>query len=481
MHHVTPLSRRNFLSATLAAALAGCAHSTGIAPRSAGRRPNVVLVLVDDLGWADVGCNGSRYFETPHIDRLASQGIRFTDAYAACAVCSPTRAAVMTGRYPARIGITDWVRSRFQKGVTPAPGQTQVEYVDEGRPLLTPQNRSALELDEITIAELLKSAGYATCHIGKWHLGTDEFYPDRQGFDINLGGCDFGQPPTYYDPYSTNAQGAIHNLPGRKPGEYLTDREADEAVKFIRDNQNRPFFLNLCHYAVHTPIQAKKELLNKYKAKTPTEQKNPAYATMVESVDQSMGRILTTLDELGIADNTMVIFTSDNGGLLGPTSNAPLRSGKGYPYEGGIRVPLVIRYPGTAKAGSVSSEPATSVDLLPTLCQAVGVPRPSDRPIDGASLMPALRGGQLGRDAIYWHFPHYRHADVVPYSIIRAGDWKLIKRYEGKTFELFNLKDDMRETTDLAAQMPEKVKQLDAQLTAWLKQTNALLPRTRQA
>ena len=474
-------SRRGFL-ALLAAGVVGCASGSRDSGAAAGRPPNIVLVLVDDLGWADVGCYGSRYYETPNIDRLAGEGMRFTDAYAACAVCSPTRAAVMTGRYPARLGITDWIRSRFQKGITPKPGEWRVEYVDEGRGLLCPQTRSALDLSEITIAELLKGAGYATCHIGKWHLGTDEFYPEKQGFDRNIGGCDFGQPPSYYDPYANKTQGGIPNLPPRREGEYLTDREADEAVKFIQENRDKPFFLNLWHYAVHTPLMAKPELLEKYKAKPPTEQKNAVYATMVQSVDQAMGRILAVLEELKLAENTIVIFTSDNGGLIGPTNNTPLRSGKGYPYEGGIRVPLIVRWPGHVKSGSVCGEVATSVDFLPTLCEAARVKPPADRPIDGVSLMRVVQQqGRLGREAIYWHFPHYRGADVVPYSIVRAGDWKLIKRYQGKEFELFNLKDDLRESNDLAEQMPQKVGELHDRLGRWLADSGAMMPKKKDA
>lgn len=472
-------SRRDFLT-LLAAGVAGCASGLQPSEPLTSRPPNIVLVLVDDLGWADLSCYGSRYHETPHVDRLAAQGMRFTNAYAACAVCSPTRAAIMTGRYPARLGITDWIRSRFQKGITKAPDESRIEYVDEGKQLLCPPTRSALPLSEITIAELLRDAGYATGHIGKWHLGADAFYPEKQGFDRNVGGCDFGQPPSYFDPYENKSQGPIHNLPPRQPGEYLTDREADEALSFIRDNRDTPFFLNLCHYAVHTPLMAKPDLLNKYKTKPPTEQKNPAYATMVESVDQAIGKIMTLLQQLNLAENTIVIFTSDNGGLIGPTSNAPLRSGKGYPYEGGIRVPLIVRWPGVVRGNSLCDQIVTSVDFLPTLCEAARTNPPADRPIDGLSLMPALRQQRpLQRDAVYWHFPHYRGDDVVPYSIIRAGHWKLIRRYQDKEFELFNLNDDPREANDLASRLPQKTRELHQQLDRWLADCNAMLPRKK--
>ncbi len=476
-------TRRGFLKAlglgTAGVTLYGCSGQQQKTAKP-GKRPNVVLILVDDLGWIDTECYGSKFYETPNIDKLAAQGMRFTDGYAACAVCSPTRAAVMTGRYPARLGVTDWIRARFQGGKIPDDKRNPTEYVGgRNRKLLCPPNALWMELEEITIAEALKPAGYTSCHIGKWHLGADDWYPDRQGFDFNIGGCDHGQPPSYFDPYSRKGQGSIPTLAPRKEDEYLTDREADEAVGFIRQHKDRPFFLYMAHYAVHTPIQGKKDLIEKYKAKTPTDQKNPTYAAMVESVDDAVGRIMDVLDELGLCDNTLVIFTSDNGGLLGPTNNKPLRSGKGFPYEGGIREPVIVRWPKAVKAGTISHEPVTSVDYLPTVCEAAGVSPPSDRDIDGVSLLGHLKSGgrsKLDREAIYWHFPHYR-GSVVPYSIIRAGDWKLIKRYEGRTFELFNLKDDLSETAELSEKMPEKVRELDSRLTSWLQESGAKMPR----
>ena len=444
------------------------------------KKPNIVFILVDDLGWIDTGCYGSKYYETPNIDKLAAEGIRFTNAYAACAVCSPTRAAVMTGRYPARLGVTDWIRSRFQGGKIPENKKNPTEYVGGiNKKLLCPPNALWMELKEITIAEALKPAGYTSCHIGKWHLGADDWYPDRQGFDFNVGGCDFGQPPNYFDPYFRKGQGAIPTLEPRQDGEYLTDREADEAVKFIQNHKDNSFFLYMAHYTVHTPIQAKKDLIEKYKAKPPTNQKNPTYAAMVESLDDAVGRICATLDDLDLAENTIIFFTSDNGGLLGPTNNAPLRSGKGFPYEGGIREPLIVRWPKVIKPGTLSNEPVTSVDYFPTICQAAGVPLPNDRDIDGVSLLDHLKSNgtlELNRHALYWHFPHYR-GNVVPYSIIREGSWKLIKRYEGKSFELFNLKSDLSEENDLSEIYPTKTRQLDAKLRRWLRLTGAKLPK----
>ena len=448
-------------------------------PVSAKQPTNFVIILVDDLGWTDLTCQGSKYFETPNVDRLAAQGMRFTSGYAACAVCSPTRAAVQTGRYPGRVGVTDWIRSKFQGGDIPADGRNPTEYVGgRNRPLLCPPNPLFMELDELTLAEALKPAGYVSCYIGKWHLGQKDQFPERQGYDFNHGGCDLGQPPNYFDPYENKRQYyEIPNLPPRKEGEYLTDREADEAVAFIKTNKDRPFLLSLGHYCVHTPLQAKKDVTAKYDAKPKTNQKNPVYAAMVESVDDAAGKVMAVLDELKLTDRTVVIFTSDNGGLIGPTNNAPLRSGKGFPYEGGIRVPLVVRWPGVVEAGSTCDVPATSVDFFPTLLEMAGVAPPKDRAIDGVSLVPVLKQtGKLDRDAIYWHFPHYRFARG-PYSIIRNGDWKLIKWYQEDGSELFNLADDLGETRDLAKEMPEKVRQLDAKLTAWLKSAGAKLPR----
>jgi len=475
------MGRRAFLKALGAGAASGILARVAGAAEPAAKPPlNFVIILVDDLGWTDLTCFGSTYYETPNLDRLASQGMRFTDAYAACAVCSPTRAAVMTGRYPARVGVTDWIRARFQGGAVPADKKNPTAYVGgPGHKVLCPPNPFWMELDELTIAEALKPAGYVACHIGKWHLGPDDQYPDRQGFDFNIGGCDYGQPPSYFDPYTNRrlTQG-IPTLKPRREGEYLTDREADEAARFINDHRDKPFFLYMAHYAVHTPIQAKKDLAAKYQAKPKTNQKNPTYAAMVHSVDDSTGRILAALDDAKVADRTVVIFTSDNGGLLGPTHNAPLRAGKGWPYEGGIRVPLIVRWPGVVPAGAVSHVPVTSVDYFPTLVEAAGLKPPSGRAIDGESLIPVLtQKGTLKRDAIFWHFPHYRGREIPPYSIIRQADWKLIKRYDGKPFELFNLKDDLSEKTDLAEKMPDKVKELDAKLVAWLESAGAKVPK----
>ena len=477
-------TRRDFLKAIGAGAAALAIPGCGGVTQNAGsnsEKLNFVLILVDDLGWTDLGCCGSGFYETPNIDRLATEGMRFTNAYAACAVCSPTRAAVMTGRYPARVGVTDWIRwSDFEGDWTDPNEKGPTEYVGgRKRKLLCPPNPYWMELEEVTIAEILKTAGYTCCHVGKWHLGHDAWYPEKQGFDFNVGGCNFGQPPSYFDPYRNKriTQG-IPTLKPRQTGEYLTDRESDEASGFIRENRNKPFFLYMAHYAVHTPVQAKDEITSRYENKPRHGQKSAEYAAMIESVDQAVGRIMSALEENNIADRTVIIFTSDNGGLSKYTNNAPLRAGKGYPYEGGIRVPLIVRRPGGAK-GVVSGELVTSIDYLPTICELAGLKPPADRDIDGVSLVEHLKSGgtaKLPRDTIFWHFPHYRD-EIVPYSIVRDGPWKLIKHYEGNTYELFNLDDDISEKNDLAEKMPEKVRLLDGKLTVWLKKTGAKLPR----
>jgi len=335
-----------------------------------------------------------------------------------------------------------------------------------------------MEHSEITLAETLGKAGYVSCHIGKWHLGPDNWYPERQGFTYNFGGCDLGQPHSYFDPYVTKRRPeGIPTLKARKEGEYLTDREGDEAVNFIRKHKDDPFFLYLANYAVHTPLGAKKELIEKYKAKPVTNQKNATYAGMVESVDDAVGNVMKVLDELKLADNTLFIFSSDNGGLLGPTHNAPLRSGKGFPYEGGIRVPYIVRWPGVVKPKQTIDTPVCSIDLLPTILDACKIEGPKGKTIDGVSLTPILESkGEIKDRPLFWHFPHYRFARG-PYSIIRAGDWKMIYWFEEDGVELFNLAEDLSETTDLAAKEPTRVADLKKQLQQWYVTSNAKLPK----
>lgn len=450
----------------------------------AAEQPNVVLILVDDMGWNDLSCTGSTYYETPNIDLLAQNGTRFTQAYAACAVCSPTRAAVLTGRYPARVGITDWIRPPFNRDDTsPDRMMNQPPYITwEDRPIETPANVRQLSREEITLAEIFKDAGYATCYIGKWHLGEDGFYPDVQGFDYNIGGCSFGQPPSYFDPYFSPRCGHIPTLPPRKEGEYLTDREGDEAQQFIQQHKEEPFFLCYAPYAVHTPLQAKKEVTKKYKDKPGDAQGNPAYAAMVESVDEAVGKIMQTLKDEGLDKNTLVIFTSDNGGLLSSTDNSPLRSGKGYPWEGGIRVPAIAYWSGVVPENKISDTPFISVDLLPTICAAVKLDTPEKVALDGENFWPHIvEGAEVKRDALFWHFPHYRYDEVTPYSMVRSGDWKLIRYYDAQPDELYNLKEDIGEEKNLAEALPDKVKELADMLGNHLQEVGAKMPRKKAA
>ena len=463
---------------------------TGALP-SATPPPNVIVVLVDDLGWMDLGCQGSDFYRTPNIDRLAATGMRFTNGYASCAVCSPTRAALMTGRSPARLGITDWIRAEFQLANRQWPnigdrlGYHRPSRAD--RELLTPVNELQLPHGEITLAELLKPIGYASAFIGKWHLGGRGHLPVDQGFDENYGGWDYGQPPSYFDPFvdPLRLPMGIPTLAPRAAGEYLTDREADEAVGFIERNKDRPFLLYLSHYAVHTPIQGKQDLVARYESMRDGEgQDDPVYASMVHSVDDAVGRLLETLDRTGLTDRTLIVFTGDNGGLDNsgrPTENAPLRSGKGYAYEGGLRTPWIVRWPGVTEPGAVSREPIASIDLLPTIAAAVGTRTPADRAIDGINLGPALRGGKLPERALVWHFPHYRHGPGHdPYSAIRQGDWKLIRFYDPAKTELYNLADDLGETNDLAGAMQARAKRLEALLDEHLQEAGARLPLAPQ-
>lgn len=447
--------------------------------------PNILLIHVDDLGWADVGAFGSDFYQTPNIDQLARQGMKFTQSYAAAAICSPTRAAMLTGKYPARIGITDWIRAEFQGGVLPADGGNPQGYDEnEGLALKTPKNFLFMPLEQKTIAEYLKELGFATAHVGKWHLGSESHFPEQQGFDVNKGGCDLGQPPSYFDPYEPfngNPDYIIPNLPPRKTGEYLTDREGDEVVDFISNNKDKPFFVHWASYTVHTPLMGKEEVVDKYKELPTGKQNNPTYAAMVESLDDNVGKILDALDSLGLAHNTLVIFTSDNGGLMGNpnrqvTNNAPLRSEKGYPYEGGIRIPTIMRWPGMIPENTESATPIISMDMLPTILEITGLDQGAEK-VDGKSLTALMSDPDqsLDRD-MFWHFPHYRGSDVVPYSIIRSGKYKLIHYYGQQQDELFDLEADQKEEQNLI----NKDLNLDAalldKLMTWTEETGAKMP-----
>ncbi len=435
--------------------------------RASSQPPNVVLILADDLGWRDAGFMGSRYYETPALDRLAASGMVFTDAYANAPNCAPTRAALLTGLYAPRTGI--YTVGSSKRG--------ESRY----RRLIPVKNTTVLDTLFVTLAEALHSNGYVCASIGKWHLGDPPRYgPRAQGFDLNAGGWHAGHPRSYFSPY--------HNpyLPDGPPGEYLTDRLTDEAVRFIRNNRERPFFLYFPHYAVHTPLQAKDSLTQLFRGRPPDGgQHNAVYAAMIKSLDESVGRLLTTLDELGLRQRTLVIFFSDNGGVWGITSNAPLRGAKGMLYEGGIREPLIISWPGHVPAGTVSHVPVIGLDLYPTLLKVTGTRRPRGVHLDGVDISPLfLEGKPLRRRALYWHFPAYLERmrgmpqmwRTTPATAIRYGDWKLIRFWETGRCELYNLHDDPGEQHDLADSLPRLRKRLERKMDRWLHRTHAPLP-----
>jgi len=441
------------LIALLLAPLASLHAAEAAKPAS---KPNILFILADDLGWTDGGCFGSNFYETPNIDRLATQGMRFTDNYSACTVCSPSRAAIITGQYPARLHLTDFI-----------PGKVHTKAK-----LSVPDWTMHLPLEVPNLAKTLKSAGYATANIGKWHLGEAAFWPEKQGFDLNIAGCDMGHPPSYFSPYK------IPTLTEGPQGEFLSDRLTNEAIKFIEQNKDRPFFVYLPHYAVHHPVMAKPEVIAKYKSKVDPKapHKRPEYAGLIESVDDSVGRLLAKLEELKLSENTVVIFTSDNGGLATITTNLSLRAGKGSAYEGGVRVPLIIKWPGVTKPGSLCHTPVIGVDFYPTLLAMTGV-MPSPGVVDGENIEPLLRqSGSMKRDAIYWHYPHYHQTGGTPHGAIREGDFRLVEFYEDNHVELYNLKEDIGETNDLAAALPEKTAALRQKLHDWRQHVDAQMP-----
>lgn len=441
-------------------------HFLGTLPLLAAppSQPNFIVMLIDDYGWSDSGCYGSTYYETPHLDALARDGMRFTNAYAACPVCSPTRASVMTGKYPARLHLTDWI-----------PGRKQWPSAR----VLTPDFEQSLPLREATLAELLAPAGYASASIGKWHLGGTGNLPTDQGFALNYGGTAKGSPPSYFPPFQ------IPGVEAKRPDEYLDENLTDRAIEFIDRNRERPFFLYLPHYSVHLPFGGKPELIEKYRRKA-NPQGDPRYAAMVETMDASIGRLRAALAERQLAANTVFIFLADNGGLryegkstAAVTSNAPLRAGKGHLYEGGIRVPFVVSWPGVTKPGQLCHQIISSVDILPTLVRAAGRTLPAD--VDGIDLTPALRGGKLKREAIYWHYPHYSNQGGAPGAAIRQGDWKLIHFYEDDRVELYHLGDDVGEQRNLALKEPAKARDLRQKLDQWRQRVSAVLPRPNPA
>ncbi len=439
-------------------------------PRAAADAPvrwNFILVLVDDLGATDLGCMGSAFYETPHVDRLAADGMRFTAAYSACTVCSPTRASILTGQYPARLHVTDWIAG----------------HVRPRAKLKVPDWTMHLPLETHTLAEAFREAGYATASIGKWHLGGPESYPEQHGFEVNLGGTDRGQPPRYVAPYG------IPTLAEGPAGEFLTDREAAEACAFIERNRERPFFLYLPHYAVHQPIAGKREVVAKYqrKARADAPQRNATYAALIQSVDDSVGRIREQLSRLRLADRTVIVFTSDNGGLIGDpkapvTSNLGLRAGKGSAYEGGVRVPFIFLWPGVTTTGESCPVPVISVDVFPTFLEIAGRPIPPGTEIDGESLVPLLRrAGGLRREALFWHYPHYHPGGATPYGAVRRGDFRLVEFFEDGRLELYDLKHDPLEAQNLAPSRPELAGELKATLVAWRERVGAQMPSPNPA
>ena len=484
----------------------------------AANRPNIVFILIDDMGWRDLGCYGSEFYETPNIDRLAGEGMQFSDAYAACPVCSPTRASILTGKYPARLGITNYI-----------PGD------DWGKLAAVPYTKH-LPLEEVTVARALKEqAGYRTYHVGKWHLGGEAYWPEKQGFDVNVAGCDWGAPMNgYFSPWN------IPTLENGPDGEYLNDRLTDEAIKLIETNGDEPFFLYFPTYVVHTHIEAKANDVAYFQGKAKrlgldavdpfeigehfavshkrdqhiirrTVQSDCEYAAMIKALDTNIGRLLDTLERTGNSDDTIVIFTSDNGGLStaegSPTCNAPLAEGMGWMYEGGTREPLMVRWPGKIAAGSTCDVPVTSTDFYPTFLEAASAEPMPEQHCDGVSILPLLTkqteggvpglacrpcssesstackqavaptAGELTDRPIYWHYPHYGNQGGTPGSSVRQGDWKLIEFFEDDRLELYNLRDDLSEDHNLAAEHPDITVRLHGLLTAWRESVEAAIPQ----
>ncbi|MBT5020089.1 MAG: sulfatase [Planctomicrobium sp.] len=451
--------------------------AAGEEPKPNAKSPNIVLIMADDLGWKDLHCYGNDRLDTPNIDRLAEQGLLFTDAYSAAPVCTPTRAALMTGESPARLNITNHA------------GGHPPSFQKPGTNLITPIWLRHLPLERVTLAEQLKQAGYATGFVGKWHLShrtrsesgsesklptESELRPEHQGFDINIGGCRFGGPPSYFSPYK------IPNLEGKSDGEYLPDRCADECIDFIKSAKaegDRPFFLCWWNYSVHYPFQAPCDLIAKYEQRKGPGIENPTYAAMIEGMDASIGKLLKAIDDQGLDKDTLVIFTSDNGPFAANVK--PLRAEKGYLYEGGIRVPMIVRWPGHVKPSTRTSAPVITMDIHATILESANLKSdPSNTP-DGISLLPMLRNeSELKRESIYFHYPNYAfHKGNRMASAIRSGDYKLLKFYDSDSVELYDLSQDISESQNIADEMPDKARQLRSKLEAWLTDTNASSPQ----
>jgi arylsulfatase A-like enzyme len=475
MSQPPPFAYARFL-VSLAAAIA--IGSSAAAAGSAAAAPNIVLILADDLGWSDLGCYGADLHETPRLDQLAREGLRFTQAYA-MPVCSPTRSMLMTGKHAARLGITVWI----EKTIHPPTNQR----------LLEGASNHNLPLTEITLATRLRERGYVTALLGKWHLGDGRHFPEAHGFDVNIGGTHWGAPATYWWPYRGPVEARaeyryVSHLEFGRPGEYLTDRLTDEAIRVIDRAGGRPFFLYLAHYAVHTPLEARASEVKHFESRLRPgmRHQNATYAAMVKSLDESVGRVLDHLRARGLEDNTIVIFTSDNGGFIGQTrgqpapttNNAPLRSGKGSVYEGGIRVPFIVKWPGRTPRDRVCDQPVSLADIFPTLVS----PEDAATALDGVDLKPLLANpaARLSREALYFHYPHY-YATTTPVSAVRAGDWKLLEYFEDGRLELYDLARDPSEQENLADREPSRAAALRAQLEQWRREVGARLPARNPA
>lgn len=460
--------RRLFVMGLLFQAVLSSVSMPDCRGETRSNRPNILYINVDDLGWRDLGCQGSEFYETPNIDALAREGMRLTSAYAPAANCAPSRACCLTGQY------------------TPRHGVYTVNNSDRGpakhRKLIPIRNTLFIEPENLTIAEVLRSAGYRTCSIGKWHISTD---PLLNGFDVNIAGDEDGHPKKggYFSPFR------FPNCVETEPGVNLTDRLTDEAMLFVEENQHQPFFLYLPYYSVHTPIQAKQELKDKYKSKNPTSgHDSPAYAAMIENLDTNIGRLLSRLDELQLTDKTLVLFSSDNGAVWGISKQWPLRAGKGAYYEGGIRVPLIVRWPGKIAAGAMESTPVSGIDFFPTFLEVAGASCPEDKLLDGTSLVPLLTGASaLQERPLFWHFPIYlqgkgqletrdRLFRTRPGSVVRLGKWKLHEYFEDDGIELYDLESDPGEKKDLAEEQADKAAELLTMLRNWREQTDAPVP-----
>jgi arylsulfatase A-like enzyme len=447
-------------------------------------KQNVIFILIDDMGWMDCSVYGSQYYETPEIDRLASMGVRFTQAYSANPLCSPTRAAILTGRYPSRFDLTS------AAGHLPANPDEKFgirENAPDWQKVRTPNIRTYMPLEEQTIAEVLKEEGYVTVHIGKWHVGDEDYYPEKQGFDYNIGGYNLGWPRSYFSPYNNE------KLPDGPDGEHITDRLTDEAINFIRTNNDTSFYMNLWYFSVHGPFHAKKELVEKYEKKNDPRgrQGYPIMGAMIESLDQNIGRLIDELEELKLLDNTILVFTSDNGGVeyisdhgMPVTNNYPLRYGKGNVHEGGIRVPCIVYWPGKTQKGAVSDQTISSVDFFPTILEMLGMKeKETSNEIDGISITQALQGGEIPpRDGIFIDFPHYTIAPGnYPSNILINDRWKFFRVYgvgenKGHYYKLYDIRNDLREEFNQAANYPKLVKNYDRMITKHLKKIGSSHP-----